>query len=168
MITLNQTKSYRPGASGALLDEYEKALIELQHVFSDVSDIELLKIVDSQTKDPECKSIQTVLTHVVSSAYSYSRYISKMKGIDFTKPDSAFRETKNEYTQDLKTMFAFTENIFQHVKDNELEELDNSLKVLTTWGQLYDIEQIMEHAIVHILRHRRQIEKFKLILRNHK
>ena len=32
-------------------------------------------------------------------------------------------------------------------------------------GQVYNIEQIAEHAIVHILRHRRQIEKFKLALR---
>ena len=29
-------------------------------------------------------------------------------------------------------------------------------------GQSYDAEQLLEHAIVHILRHRRQIEKFKI------
>jgi hypothetical protein len=33
----------------------------------------------------------------------------------------------------------------------------------TRWG-LYNIEMMFEHAIVHILRHRRQIEKF-LVLR---
>ena len=27
-------------------------------------------------------------------------------------------------------------------------------------GKAYDFEQLMEHAIVHILRHRRQIERF--------
>jgi hypothetical protein len=32
--------------------------------------------------------------------------------------------------------------------------------LLTGWGQHYDIEQMMEHAIVHVLRHRRQVEKF--------
>ncbi len=159
-------KSYRPGATGALLDEYEKAILELQSLISDVSDLELKEIADPQSKDPDCKSIQTVLTHVVSSAYSYARYISKMKRIDIIKPDLNIRETINEYNQDLITMFAFTENIFQNVNGTELEEYDNSLKVLTTWGQRYDIEQITEHAIVHILRHRRQIEKFKLYLRN--
>lgn len=38
-------------------------------------------------------------------------------------------------------------------------------KIFTSWNQVYDIEQVTEHAIVHILRHRRQIEKFKIILR---
>jgi uncharacterized damage-inducible protein DinB len=28
------------------------------------------------------------------------------------------------------------------------------------WGVTYNLEQLLEHAIVHILRHRRQIEKF--------
>jgi uncharacterized damage-inducible protein DinB len=28
------------------------------------------------------------------------------------------------------------------------------------WGVTYDAEQLLEHAIVHVLRHRRQIEKF--------
>ena len=28
------------------------------------------------------------------------------------------------------------------------------------WGPTYDVEQLLEHAIVHVLRHRRQIEKF--------
>jgi hypothetical protein len=30
----------------------------------------------------------------------------------------------------------------------------------STWGTRYDVEQLLEHAVVHILRHRRQIEKF--------
>ena len=28
------------------------------------------------------------------------------------------------------------------------------------WRQQYDVEQLFEHAIVHVLRHRRQIERF--------
>jgi len=27
------------------------------------------------------------------------------------------------------------------------------------WGVTYDAEQLLEHAIVHVLRHRRQVEK---------
>ena len=137
----------------------------MQNVIRDVSGHELNQLAESQTKDPECISIQTVLTHVVSSAYSYAQYIYKMKGIDIIKPDPAFRETIEEYIQDLMTMFDFTEKLFQTIKDSELEVYDNSLKVLTTCGQRYDIEQIMEHAIVHILRHRRQIEKFKITIK---
>ncbi|HEY5122872.1 MAG TPA: hypothetical protein VIK14_03975, partial [Ignavibacteria bacterium] len=41
-----------------------------------------------------------------------------------------------------------------------IEQTDNSKKMNVGWGQQYDIEQLLEHAIVHILRHRRQIENF--------
>ena len=33
------------------------------------------------------------------------------------------------------------------------------------WSVTYDLEQLLEHAIVHVLRHRRQIEKFLLLIR---
>jgi len=36
------------------------------------------------------------------------------------------------------------------------------------WGQRYDEDQILEHAIGHILRHRRQIERFLLRIYPHK
>ena len=39
-------------------------------------------------------------------------------------------------------------------------------KIVVKWGQTYDPEQLFEHAIVHILRHRRQIERFLLQLRS--
>ncbi len=31
--------------------------------------------------------------------------------------------------------------------------------IQSRWGVRYDLEQLLEHAIVHVLRHRRQIEK---------
>ena len=40
------------------------------------------------------------------------------------------------------------------------EEEASSLQIRSGWGPLYDFEQLFEHAIVHVLRHRRQIERF--------
>ena len=57
-------------------------------------------------------------------------------------------------------MFKYTENVFNNYPDIKLEENDASKKMLVSWGQQYNVEQLMEHAIVHILRHRRQIERF--------
>ena len=54
-------KKYRNnGAIGALLDEYEKALIELQNVLNTVTDQELVVIADTETSDPDCVSIQSL------------------------------------------------------------------------------------------------------------
>lgn len=76
-------------------------------------------------------------------------------------PDKIFHLTVKDYLEDLTNIFTYTENVFTEIKDNELEQFDNSLKIKAGWGQLYDIEQITEHAIVHILRHKRQIDKIK-------
>ena len=57
-------------------------------------------------------------------------------------------------------MFEYSLNFFQENSNLEIEQLDNTKKINVNWGQQYDIEQLVEHAIVHILRHRRQIEKF--------
>jgi uncharacterized damage-inducible protein DinB len=163
---MHQKKNYRPGAKGALLDEYERAISDLNRVISDVTDQELISIADHQTKDPECVSIQSVLSHVVSSGYSYAVYIQKIKEQEVERPTKNFRTRSVDYINDLENMFAYNVNVFNNIQDDELEQYDNELKVLTRWGQRYDIEQITEHAIVHILRHRRQIEKFKLTIRN--
>jgi hypothetical protein len=55
----------------------------------------------------------------------------------------------------------FTDETFDAIYDDDLERYNESEKMKTSWGQVYDIEQLFEHAIVHILRHRRQIENFK-------
>ncbi len=68
--------------------------------------------------------------------------------------------SSGEYHKDLDALINYTDETFQNIYDNELEELNEEKKIKTSWGQVYDIEQIMEHAVMHVLRHRRQIEKF--------
>jgi hypothetical protein len=29
-----------------------------------------------------------------------------------------------------------------------------------SWGQVFDLEQLLEHALAHLLRHRRQLERW--------
>lgn len=152
---------YRSGAIGALLDEYERAISDLKNVIRKIPDAFLVTIIDRDTSDENCRTIQAILSHVVHAGYGYatSIYNNHTKG-KATRPDKAYRPTVQAYLQDLDNMLAFTEKIFAGIKDTELEQNDNSLKILTSWGQQYDIEQLMEHAIVHILRHRRQIKRF--------
>jgi len=152
------------GAVNALLAEYEKAIIELQNVIEDISILDLTAIVDNLTNNPDCRSIQTILTHVVSSGYSYCIYIRELKDTIEKRPEKGDRLSIAEYKKDLGEVLKFTRDTFANIQDDELEEFDNAKKIKTSWGQFYDIEQIMEHAIVHILRHRRQIERFKTIL----
>ena len=160
------TLTYRVnGAKGALLDEYERALADLKRVIADIQPQELVAIADAATDDSDCHSIQTVLTHVVRSAFGYATYIRKHHGeiIDFRQ--SKICDTIAEYAAELDAAFSFTEKTFEAYPDIQLEAFESEQKMRVRWGQLYDAEQIMEHAIVHVLRHRRQIERFLLTVR---
>lgn len=152
-------------AVSALLAEYQKAIIELQHVIHDISQEDLTFTVDNATTNPDCKSIQTILSHVVSSGYSYCVYIQNFKNKNTVRPEKVNQSSIADYINDLDNVLKFTQETFATIDDDALEEWDASKKIMTSWGQLYDIEQLMEHAIVHILRHRRQIETFKTTIR---
>ena len=157
-------KYLNSGAIEAILDEYEKALTELQSLLNKVNNKDLITIVDEKTVDSDCKSIQTVLTHIVRAGYCYIIEIRKSLGeqIDFVE-----KRTFNnvaEYQNELKKMFKYNEKLFEDYPNLRLEETDREKKILVKWGQQYDLEQLLEHAIVHILRHRRQIERFLIKL----
>ena len=156
-------KQYRNnGAIGALLDEYEKSIEELKEVITNMSLEHLIKIVDTKTKDPDCKSIQTILTHVIKAGYGYIIAIRKSLGEHIDYVDHKTLNTIEQYNSALDTLFSYNEQLFEDYPNLKLEEKDPNKKIKVTWGQLYDTEQLLEHAIVHILRHRQQIERFLL------
>jgi uncharacterized damage-inducible protein DinB len=148
------------GASKALLHEYNKVIAELIHVVSPLTNSELVLVVDTNTTDPNCQSIQTILSHVIHSGYTYTTYIENHLGLKTQRPQKIYFDTTTEYTNVLYEMYTYCENCFIDNANIKLEETDSTKKITTNWKQLYDVEQLMEHAIVHILRHRLQIEKF--------
>jgi len=152
---------YRKGAAGALLDIYERAILEFVKVIEDVPDSALTIITDSETSDENCRSVQSILTHVVNSGYGYATSIYNLKGYSYKRPDKVRHLTVRQYIEDLGQVLAYSETIFKDLRDDELEAFENAQKMKTVWGQWYDIEQLAEHAIIHILRHKRQIERIK-------
>jgi len=169
-FTKNRTKpfvrQYRDaGAQGALLDEYERAIFELRKLIKNISVEELIQIVDKETADEDCRSIQTILSHVVRSGYVYAIYLRNQQGEELKFPKIVLRPNTKEYSLGLKKMFAYNIEVFKQYPSIKLEEKNPEKKILTSWGQRFDPEQLLEHAIVHILRHRRQIERFLLKIR---
>lgn len=148
------------GAIGALLDEYEKALKELKDLIRPLTTEQLTTIVDTETKDEDCRSIQTILSHVVQSGHNYVIYIRQWKGEPIERFEVEILDSTDLYINALDKLLAYNELLFKDYPDIELEEFNEAKKILVRWGQKYDVEQLFEHAIVHILRHRRQIERF--------
>lgn len=159
-------KRYRDtGAQGALLDEYEKSIDELIQLVMTIEPEELTTIVDYKTDDEDCRSIQTILSHVVKAGYTYVVEIRKHLGENIDYRSNVILNSTEAYVASLKEMFEFNIQLFKENTHIKLEEYDNTKKMVVRWGQSYDPEQLLEHAIVHILRHRRQIERFLIKLR---
>lgn len=150
---------YRQGATGALLDVYEQAIAALIAVIAPISDRLLPLVIDPITSDEHCRSLQSILAHVVHSGYGYATSIHNRKGNRSERPALILHNNMQAYREDLVAMFRYTEQVFSEVREDELEQYEETLKIRTGWGQLYDIEQLTEHAIVHILRHTRQIKR---------
>ncbi|MDZ4713719.1 MAG: DinB family protein [bacterium] len=154
------SKNYRPGATGALMDEYERAVNELKNVLHSIDQNKYTMISDKETDDPECVSVMSLMNHVVSAGYGYANYIRKQFDETLTERKVDYEVTTPQIACDeLDKMMAYTlETLTNKWNISDEEVMKNIIK--TRWGQNYDFEQMLEHAIVHILRHRRQLEKF--------
>jgi len=152
-------KQFRNGALGALMDEYERAIEELKNLLQTIDTATFTRILDAQTKDNDCRSVQTITNHVVRSGYGYANYIRKYFKEDFTERKTDYQLLTSEAAStELDHLLKYTEATLSNKWKLSQSKLYKTM-IHTTWGQNYDIDQLMEHAIVHILRHRRQIEK---------
>ena len=152
-------KKYRPGPLGALVDEYERAAADLERVLASATDEQYQRIVDPDTADEHCRSIQSIMRHVVRAGYGY---VNSIRAQHFHMADTAPEPAdlgRQAAIQALRKVVEYTEETFEgrwHMTDQEVCDT----MVTTRWGVTTTMEFLMEHAVVHILRHRRQIEKF--------
>ena len=151
-------KTYRNGAVGALMDEYERAASELARLVGQIPDEEFERVVDAQTEDEDCRSAQTVMSHVVRAAYGYADYVREQLSIASTRPQPKLL-SRREALEQLEAALRYTVETLEgrwEMSDKEIA----GITIHTRWGAVYDLEGLLEHAIVHVLRHRRQIERF--------
>lgn len=149
-------KQFRTGNIGALMDEYERAAKDLKSVLSNISTDNFTKVFDPTTQDKDCRSAQTIMNHVVEAGYRYANQIRLFLGQVPIAVDVKI-ETPSDAARSIDKMLTFTSNSVEGKWKMSDEEIIATRRE-TRWG-LYDIEMMFEHAIVHLLRHRRQIEK---------
>ncbi len=146
--------TYRKGITGSLTDEYKKAVLELQILLSGISEAEFVEIKNPSLSD-NFQSIQKIITHVVQSGYLYANYIRNRFGEEIFANEFNI-ETIEDAINNLEYMFLYTEVTLKdkgYLSHNDMMHL-----IIKTSWTTYDLESIIEHAIVHILRHRRQIQ----------
>lgn len=142
----------------ALMEEYRKAALEYKNVLTQLTNNQFIAIVDKETKSVDCQSMQNLTFHIVQSGYTYANYIQSTQNENWLE----YKEEIPSATVgiiEIDKMLDYTELVFDTIyyKSNEVIE---QWIFKTRWGVTYDFEQLMEHAIVHVLRHRRQIVNF--------
>ena len=149
-------KAFRPGNIGALMDEYERASTDLRELILSFTQQEFVKILDDKTDDEDCRSVQTIMHHVIAAGYRYLNQINVFLKQEKITPN--FEASNPASTiEEFDKMLLLTSEAVKNKYSISYEEV-LSTRMETRWG-LYDIEVMFEHAIIHILRHRRQIEK---------
>ena len=149
---------YKKGPVPALLRVYNNTINEFISFLKIINNEEYIFIADAEAEDKDCRSIQTIISHIVNSGYGYAHYIRGAINVPSVRPDYKLI-LHGEIEKSLMNVFKFTEETFAG-KEISYDEIDEKI-VLTPWNNdLYSIESILEHAIVHILRHKNQIERF--------
>ncbi len=152
------SRVFRKGAVGAMMDEYARAAAELSGLLLRISDDEFELVRDLQTQDENCRSIQAIMRHVVSAGYGYAGYIREAFGTEAKRPDIPLGK-RLEVLDQIEVMLGYTAATLEGKWELSDEQI-MAVQIRSRWGAVYDLEQLLEHAIVHVLRHRRQIERF--------
>ena len=162
MSIKKKLEDYRKGGIGALMDEYERAAFELKSLVESVSEDEYTRIADAETKDADCLSIQTMMNHVVHAGYGYANAIRRKTDMAHTPlGDERSQISHAEIGGEIDKVLVYTEETLDGMWEMSYAEMDKF--IVERKGDFSEnLEQLLEHAVLHILRHRRQVDKFLL------
>jgi uncharacterized damage-inducible protein DinB len=144
---------------GALMDEYARAAEDFCSVVEALPPD--LFTSRRESADPETVSIQSICAHVAGAAYGYAIYIRIARGMPRRERpplEALTAATPAGVRPFVLAAIRLTEESIEGLgtDDATLE----SLRFQVRWGPTYDPEMLLEHAIVHLLRHRRQITRW--------
>ena len=150
----------RSGPFGALMDEYARAAEDFCRVVEgfDHSRFD----AERPSDNPDTVSPRAICLHVIGAAHRYAHYIRKARAVDFVdryQPDPARLRSPSEVRMLLTEGIVLTEETVEPLLKATEEEIQ-ALSFTVRWGPQYDPEMILEHAVCHLLRHRRQLERW--------
>ena len=110
-----------------------------------------------ETEDPSYVSLETLLRHVLSAAGNYMIWMTRQLEL----PDPGIKPAP-----DLAIIEAEAEAYVQHLQQqwrtplaDVPEERFGDQPYRSNWGMLYYIDSMLEHAVMHPLMHRHQLEE---------
>lgn len=146
---------YDKGPLGALMDEYERAMEEYIPRITNLDPSIYEVILNPDSEDPV--AAKGIAFHTLFAGYAYANAIRRKFGIEITSPEK-FYPDQSEFPAVMRAMFDYTEASLDGRWSLTDEEI-TATNIPVRWSDHYDLEVLLEHAIVHILRHRRQVER---------
>lgn len=162
---MKKLEDYRKGGVGALMDEYERAAHELKTLVENVGAEDYECIADAETKDADCHSIKTIMNHVVHSGYGYANAVRRKIPMPHEPLGTERRQIPHtEIGAEIDKVLAYMEETLDGMWEMSYDDQDKFI-VARKEGFSENLEQLLEHAVMHVHRHRRQIEKFLIIMK---
>ena len=162
-MVMTTTFIRHPGLSGpfgALMDEYARAAEDFCRV---VEGFDLARFdAERPSNDPNTVSPRAICLHVIGAAHRYAHYIRKARGVDFVDRYEADPERLHS-PRDVRGLLTEGIVLAEETVEPLLKATDEDIQALSftvRWGPRYDPEMILEHAVCHVLRHRRQLERW--------
>ena len=158
-------EEYRIGKAGAILDEHERAISEICNLLTGVKQQSYEKIIDYETADENCRSMKTICSHILKVGYGYLNLIRE-------KIEVAIYDEFPKSIDDVSNVPFVLNQLFASLKDtlelvipltNEWWDILIDTNSIGSAGKI-NTDILLEHSIVHLLIHRRQLEKFFLMI----
>jgi len=142
------------------MDEYARASDEFCRV---VEAFDAARFVSERpSNEITTRTPRAVCIHVCGAAHRYAHYIRKARGLDFVERYELNPERLHA-PHDVRALLAEGTLLMEETvaplrgaTDGEIQAFSFNVR----WGPRYDPEMILEHAVCHVLRHRRQLERW--------
>jgi hypothetical protein len=142
------------------MDLYKRVLEEFSQVVADLTLVQYQWICIPEAEDEDTRSIQAIVQHVVRSGNGYTNLMREALGLPGLELQSSSWTPKQGVLDLLRVIEATTQTFDGRW---EMPEVDMETNLIQSqWGPIFNLEQLFEHAIVHVLRHQRQVQRYLL------
>lgn len=149
-----ESKNYKYNGAKVLVELHEKHLREFVTVWFKAYESNLTL---PSTNDPDYKSIESLLIHILRSSGNYLSWICTK--LELPAPE-IFKIPEPE-----RVIHEVADYVNQLIKEwkksiNDVDEIEFNKRTYTTyWGVEMTIESMLEHAVMHPLRHSYQLNR---------
>jgi len=148
----NHLKEYRYNGARSMVILHEKYLASLVHTWREAKSINLAL---PRTEDSDYKSLDTLLEHIFRAARGYMSWVCEKLNLPDPeiKPEPKSDVIENEADEYLTYLI----NKWRIPLTGIAEEKFHSPTFTSRWGVDYCIDAMLEHAVMHPIRHEFQL-----------